>query len=320
MFIELCELRRVENKIKWQEINKQQQFVNCDKQFVNCTYKGGLPLANREINLKNQLIKSMLDRVELRRGLSITLIVGVFIGFLKPFGMDELSLGWSVAYWLFTCTCGYFVYMPFTYFGNVLLAKIVPIHWCRIAISAFLASAAMSFVVPLIIWLFFSIEINFAEQFFVVFPKALVIGSVVTVISIFQDYFTQQNTELNEQKKINKAHQEHVKKTTTEDIEKFMIMLPLDKRGDLLCLEMADHYVKVYTSQGHHLLLMRFKDALELLIEYPGLQTHRSWWVAKSAIKSTKKIDRKVILSLVNGVEVPVSRTYMNDLKLAGLH
>lgn len=294
--------------------------MNCGKQFVNCAYKGLNPLTNREINLKNQNIKKTLDKMELQRGLSITLIVGVFIGFLKPFGMDELSLAWSVSYWIVSCTCGYFVYMPFTYFGNILLAQVVSIHWCRIAISAFLASAAMSFVVPLITWLFFSIDINFSEQFFVVFPKALVIGSGLTVISIFQDYFRQQKTELFEQKKLNKAHQESVKKANTENIEKFMAMLPFEKRGELHCLEMSDHYVKVYTDKGHHLLLMRFKDALDLLTEYPGLQTHRSWWVAKKSIKSTDKKDRKVILSLVNGLDVPVSRTFQAEVKAAGFH
>lgn len=97
-----------------------------------------------------------------------------------------------------------------------------------------------------------------------------------------------------------------------------MNQLPIEKRGELLCLEMSDHYVKVYTSKGHHMVLMRFKNALSALSLYPGTQTHRSWWVAHNAIKQVKKDERKISLVLLNDLVVPVSRTYARDVKQAG--
>ena len=98
-----------------------------------------------------------------------------------------------------------------------------------------------------------------------------------------------------------------------------MEKLPLEKRGNLLCLEMDDHYLKVYTDKGHHLILMRFKDALALLESYAGLQTHRSWWVAIDAITTTQRDGRKVSLTLSNSLAVPVSRTYMKNITALNL-
>jgi len=103
-------------------------------------------------------------------------------------------------------------------------------------------------------------------------------------------------------------------------LEKFMAQLPVDKRGKLFCLEMSDHYLKVYTDKGHHLILMRFKDALALLSDYQGLQTHRSWWVAIDAITKVNKDGRKTYLELTNELQVPVSKTYAEAVKAADIH
>lgn len=94
--------------------------------------------------------------------------------------------------------------------------------------------------------------------------------------------------------------------------------LPVNKRGDLICLEMCDHYVKVHTDKGHHMVLMRFKDAMQALENYLGIQTHRSWWVATDAITSVKKEQRKVQLVLSNELVIPVSRTYQKRVTEAG--
>ncbi|WP_019026842.1 LytTR family DNA-binding domain-containing protein [Colwellia piezophila] len=256
----------------------------------------------------------------MKSAITAILIIGVFIGFLSPFGMDEIPLQWSISYWLTTCTLGYIVYMPLTYYGDLLLMKVLPVHWCRIALSALVGSILMSFVVPIINWVFFSQQVDYHEQFWQVLPKTIVIGGALTFVSLIQDYLSWQKNELLVQKKLNEAHQQRAEKEGNLPLEKFLALLPIDKRGELYCLEMADHYVKVYTSQGHHLLLMRFKDALKLLENYPGLQTHRSWWVSKSAITALKKDGRKISLLLVNKLSVPVSRTYADNVKSSDIH
>ena len=67
------------------------------------------------------------------------------------------------------------------------------------------------------------------------------------------------------------------------------------------------------------MLLMRLKDALLQLEGFPGLQTHRSWWVASDAIVSVNKQNRKMTLLLSNNLEVPVSRTFVDAVKAANI-
>ena len=98
-----------------------------------------------------------------------------------------------------------------------------------------------------------------------------------------------------------------------------MLKLPKITRGELLCLEMDDHYIKVHTDKGQHLLLMRMKDALRELEGHKGLQIHRSWWVSENAIMGSIKEGRKVTLNLKKNMTAPVSRTYLPELKIRNL-
>ncbi|MFT6529477.1 MAG: DNA-binding LytR/AlgR family response regulator [Psychrosphaera sp.] len=272
------------------------------------------------MNPKNQPIEPFITKTKLKSALIIILVVSVFIGFLSPFGMNGLALYKSILYWMVTCTTGYVIYMPTIYYGNQLLDKFFAIQWLRIVIAGLIASILMSFTLPLINALFFNNLVNYTSQFWSLLPKTIVIGGVLTFINLMQGYFKRQKEELITQQKLNDEFQQQSEQTKNLPLEQFMALLPVDKRGDLYCLEMADHYVKVYTSEGHHLLLMRFKDALTQLAEFDGLQTHRSWWVSKSAVNALKKEGRKVSLLLANELEVPVSRTYLNDVKSAGIH
>jgi MFS family permease len=87
--------------------------------------------------------------------------------------------------------------------------------------------------------------------------------------------------------------------------------LPQELRGRLLCLQMEDHYVRVHTDRGSALLLMRLSDAMSEAEPISGMQIHRSWWVAKDAIKSFERVGRTGQLILSNGVTAPVSQRHL---------
>jgi hypothetical protein len=94
--------------------------------------------------------------------------------------------------------------------------------------------------------------------------------------------------------------------------------LPLDKRGALIAMTATDHYVDVATAQGNALILMRLADALkEAGID--GLQVHRSHWVALGQVKSARRDAGRAVLTMSNGAEIPVSRSYLPAVKDAGL-
>ena len=83
-------------------------------------------------------------------------------------------------------------------------------------------------------------------------------------------------------------------------------------------MEAEDHYLRLHTSRGSDLILMRLADAVAELEGIEGAQTHRSWWVAKAAVVDARRGDGRAVLTLTNGVEAPVSRSYAGALRAAG--
>ncbi len=267
------------------------------------------------MNNKNQLVNKKINPQNLFHDLVVMSVIGIFIGFLSPFGMDRLPLLLSISYWVSTCLCGYFVYMPITQLGEWILSPVIAIHWLRFAISALIASVVMSFVVPVINWLFFTVPLDYSTQFWLIFPKAIIIGTVLSIATIIKDHMQRQQVMLKESEQKIEQIQENDDDKVEQQLQQFIEQLPVEKRGQLICLEMSDHYLKVHTDKGHHLLLLRFKDALSMLDLVDGMQTHRSWWIAKNAVKSVKRDGRKIILVMNNQLEVPVSKTYLDEVK-----
>ena len=97
---------------------------------------------------------------------------------------------------------------------------------------------------------------------------------------------------------------------------KFLERLPLKLRGaDVWAVEAEDHYLRLHTSKGQDLILLRLADAIAELDGIEGAQVHRSWWVAREAITAAKRGDGRATLTLRDGSEVPVSRTYAAALR-----
>ncbi|WP_066811067.1 LytTR family DNA-binding domain-containing protein [Sphingomonas asaccharolytica] len=73
------------------------------------------------------------------------------------------------------------------------------------------------------------------------------------------------------------------------------------------CLQMEDHYVRVHQASGSRLELMPMADAIARYGS-AGIRTHRSWWVAVSAVRAIERDGRNIRLRLDGGVIVPVAR------------
>jgi hypothetical protein len=100
---------------------------------------------------------------------------------------------------------------------------------------------------------------------------------------------------------------------------KFLERLPLKLRGaEVWAVEAEDHYLRLHTSKGQDLILLRLADAVAELDGIEGAQVHRSWWVARDAIVDAKRGDGRAVLTLKDGAEVPVSRTYAGQLRERG--
>lgn len=95
--------------------------------------------------------------------------------------------------------------------------------------------------------------------------------------------------------------------------------VPLEKRGALLALSVEDHYVRVHTSKGTEMVLLRLSDAMREVGDLPGAQVHRSHWVAFNAVRAARRDGDRAILTLTTGTDIPVSRANMPKVKEAGL-
>ena len=101
-------------------------------------------------------------------------------------------------------------------------------------------------------------------------------------------------------------------------VSPFLKRIPPRIAGELLCLATEDHYLRIHTSAGNDLILMRLRDAVEELSGTDGLQVHRSYWVARAAIARSERRGRRWILVLNGGMEVPVSESRVPLLREAG--
>lgn len=90
---------------------------------------------------------------------------------------------------------------------------------------------------------------------------------------------------------------------------------PRLRQGRLLAIEAEDHYLRIHTDVGSDLLLMRMVDACALLADASGARVHRSWWVARSAVLASEQQAGRMTLTLITGVQVPVSRSMQAQLR-----
>jgi hypothetical protein len=87
----------------------------------------------------------------------------------------------------------------------------------------------------------------------------------------------------------------------------------------ILALQAEDHYVRVFTDRGDTLVRYRFSEAVREMRSHPGVQIHRSYWVALSAVQQVRPDGKGFRVKLQNGLEAPVSRSNLGVLRAAGL-
>jgi hypothetical protein len=100
--------------------------------------------------------------------------------------------------------------------------------------------------------------------------------------------------------------------------ETLLKRLKPETQGELLALQMEDHYLRIHTSAGNDLILHRLSDALAEVAGLDGRQVHRSYWVARSAVRGVEREGRRMVLVLKNGLKVPVSRANVAAIREAG--
>jgi hypothetical protein len=232
------------------------------------------------------------------RGLAITLIAAAFMTLSKAF-QSSGTLSVRFAYWLTLMILGWLwgAFVSRFIFRRIGQPKSL---WWRVLVAALALSIPFSAVVFLATRIAFHAKLGLTDVPEVVL-SVTVVSAVMIAINVLADRQMDGVTE------------------ASAEPPKFLERLPLKLRGgDLWAIEAEDHYLRLHTSKGQDLILMRLSDAIAELDGIEGAQVHRSWWIARDAITDARRGDGRATLTLKDGAEVPVSRTYAGMLRERG--
>lgn len=242
------------------------------------------------------------------RELAILSGVSLFLAFLRPFGTSaDVPLAWVFAFWWILIITGS-VFGELTVWAYYRLRPDGP-DWLMIIVTSLVSAAGVTGVLLLMRTLSRGWVSIGSETFLSLYPYVLVISIAMTLLGYTLS------------RAFDMAGPDFVHKVDdSEAVRAFLERLPVRYRtGDLWAVSSEDHYLRVHTSLGSDLILMRLSDAVRELDRVDGLQVHRSWWVSRSGIKSARRDGGKVLLELKSGEDVPVSRSYQQSVRDAGL-
>ncbi len=93
-----------------------------------------------------------------------------------------------------------------------------------------------------------------------------------------------------------------------------MLLLPVEKRDEILSVSAQDHYVLITTKKGEHLHRLALNEAIGMMPVDTGIKIHRSHWVAKKHIRKVVKTGSRYFVALSNGAEIPLSAAKIDDV------
>ncbi len=93
------------------------------------------------------------------------------------------------------------------------------------------------------------------------------------------------------------------------------LSIPVQIRGELISIAAQNQMVKITTSRGYHIMRESLTNAIKRVHNTEGLKVHRSYWVAKPAIRKLDRQAGRNIIVLSNGQQIPVSDKKISDVK-----
>jgi hypothetical protein len=230
------------------------------------------------------------------------LVVATIMAISGAFGTDNLAIAPRLAYWLCLTAAG-------AGFGIAASRALVPRKWVESR--------------PVIAWILIVLIICLPMTLVVAVSDALVVHRPLRPMLILGMFLptlatTAAMTALAFLIRRRGPVETHAAESGAPP-PRFLERLPARLKGaDLWAVQAEDHYLRLHTSLGQVLILMRLGDAIVELEGIEGARTHRSWWVARAGVRAVSRAEGRAILTLPDGVEAPVSRAYAKILRAAG--
>jgi len=227
--------------------------------------------------------------------------VSVVLCLIGPFGtLSSLPLLTRALYWTTLTVAGYVVGYLFSY-ALLRHSRSQMSHLARILAAGVLTGATMTALVSLLNRAVFG-ALPLGADLRTLAGTTLVISVIVmAVIDLFSRRLAPGTVE------------------PAQSGPPILDRLPFDKRGPLVALSVEDHYVRVRTTKGEDMILMRLADAIREVGATSGAQVHRSHWAAFEQVASVTRDGDRAVLHMTTGGDIPVSRRHVPTIREAGL-
>lgn len=241
--------------------------------------------------------------IRLDRGVGVAVGAGVVLALTGAFGTNIVPLWLRFAYWVPLILAG----AVWAHLCSSLIERVIDPDeqpWLTVAALSAATAAPVTVLVWLVTGLVFENEVYPLGRLVYFIGPVMIITVAISAINVFLGRPPTVQT--------------HAASGGTEPA-RFLERLPPRLRGATLhAVQAEDHYLRLHTDRGSDLILMRLSDAVAELDGLEGARTHRSWWVARDAVRGVARGDGRATLTLEGGLEAPVSRRYARALREAG--
>lgn len=226
------------------------------------------------------------------------IVGGLFMGWIGALGSYQYPVGIRLSIWLGLCAAAGLLALSI----ETLLVK-AGTQRRGIAATGISLALCLAFAMTPIVYMLNSLgSLQPASQIARFFGNSLVISTVLVSGRMLVGLAFVDHSQMPEAKSV------------TAQAPIFKRLKPALREGKLCALRSEGHYVRVHTSLGDELILMRLKDAVEEVGKVEGRRVHRSWWVARHAIEESVQEKGKLMLKVRPDLTVPVSRNARPEL------
>ncbi|MFK3776959.1 LytTR family DNA-binding domain-containing protein [Agrobacterium sp. NPDC089420] len=220
-----------------------------------------------------------------------------------PYGTGEKMSFWPrLVYWTLLQGAGWIITTCLSAFANAALARFFSAPLIRMMVGSVFAALPIGAVISLANGLFFTKPVDAAS----VTADALA-ALPLCIIFCFLSFLTSSSSRAAD---VAGPRPGDEPPASIDEPPPILNRLPPQKRGEVLRLSVQDHYTEIVTTRGRQLVLLRFADALREIGDTPGLQVHRSHWVADVNVISLRKAAGRFYIVTRDGMEIPVSRSH----------
>lgn len=248
-----------------------------------------------------------------RRGYIIAIVIGLLMAILAPLQTDNIPFWPRLAYWQILMLSGATIGLGVTEMVE-LWGRLSRWPWIEVPVIGVLIALPLTMIVMGAGAMFFGSAATGIFRFGYNFGVTVMISIAMTTLGHL--LHTKNGPAALEGTPASPPDST----PAAAEPNRFADRLPLPLRDKkMVALEAEDHYLRVhFEGGGSTLILMRLSDAIAELPANTGAQTHRSWWVAKDAVRGVTKGDGRATLTLTTPLEAPVSRSFYKALNDAG--